>query len=313
MKIYHSIENFKAKNPVVTIGTFDGVHRGHQQVIKELIRIAKENNGESVVFTFYPHPRLVVNPDDNSLRLLNTLEEKKKLFAKIGLDHLVVFPFTKEFSKMDYSDFVKNILVGQMNMAHLVVGYDHKFGHKRKGGFDFLEQCAQKLGFGISKLEVLESDATNISSTKVREALLEGNLVRANKFLGYQYALDGHVVKGNQIGRTLDFPTANIEVFDVHKLIPAEGVYVVRVSVGDRNEYQGMLNIGTRPTIQSNEDHKSIEVNIFDLNEDIYEEPITVLFETRIRSEKKFNSLDALKDQLYKDREYALNYFKIRE
>lgn len=305
MQVHYGLDNFNAKNTVVTIGTFDGVHRGHQSVILRLEQLARDVSGESVIFTFYPHPRLVVSPGEDTLRLLTTKDEKIVQLGRLGIDHLVIFPFTPEFAKLNYNEFVRNILVDKMNIKYLVVGYDHKFGRNRKGDFSSLQQLSKELNFRIEKLDALLIEDINVSSTKIRNALELGNIKRANHYLGYAYTLTGKVIEGIQLGRKLDFPTANIETLDEHKLIPGNGVYAVYIKVEDKI-HSGMLNIGTRPTITHNADHRSIEVHIFDFNNDIYKKNITLYFEDKIRDEKKFGGLDELRDQLYKDKIRAL-------
>jgi riboflavin kinase / FMN adenylyltransferase len=305
VKIHHDIISFKARKPVVTIGTFDGVHLGHQKVIARLREIAGSHGGESVIFTFYPHPRLITAPEEISLRLLTTLEEKKKLFEQSGIDHLIIFPFTKEFSQLTYSEFVEQILVEKMQTHCLVVGYDHRFGKNREGGFEYLQNCADKFGFEIEKLEVLLVDEAHVSSTHVREALEKGDVALANKFLGYRFTLHGKVVEGQRVGRKLGFPTANIEASDPHKLIPGYGVYAVEVLLSGK-KYGGMLNIGSRPTFNKNADNRSIEVHIFDFSGDIYNKEITLVFAGKIRNEQKFSGVEALTEQLKKDKIEAL-------
>lgn len=305
MKLHTNLNNFHAENPVVTIGTFDGIHLGHQKVILRLNEIAKKQKGESVIFTFYPHPRLVTSPNESNLRLLTTLKEKIKLFEKFGIDHLVVYPFNKEFSELTYSEFVKQILVDKMKTNCLVVGYDHKFGKNREGGFEYLKKCATQFNFKIERLDALSVDKENVSSTKVREALQIGNIKLANHFLGYHFTLHGTVVTGKQLGRKLGFPTANIEASDKHKIIPGYGVFAVKANVNDKN-YNGMLNIGTRPTFNKNADNRSIEVNIFDFTDDIYGQELTLTFIDKIRDEQKFDSIEMLVEQLKKDKKVAL-------
>lgn len=305
MKTHFDLNEFNAKNPVVTIGTFDGVHLGHQKVIERLNEYAGKYGGESVIFTFYPHPRLVTSPTETNLRLLTTLEEKKLYFAKAGIDHLVIFPFTKAFSELSYSEFVKNILVDQIKTHCLVVGYDHKFGKNREGGYEYLNQCAEKYNFKIEKLEPLLLNDIHISSTKIREALQAGNIKIANYYLGYEFSLHGTVIEGKRIGRKIGFPTANIESSDIHKLIPGYGVYAVEVMIS-REKYFGMLNIGSRPTFNQNADNRSIEVNIFDFDGDIYQKEITLVFVDKIRNEQKFDGVDSLVEQLKKDKIKAL-------
>ena len=306
MQIHYNVDNFVAVNPVVTIGTFDGVHLGHREVISELKRISALSGGDSVVFTFDPHPRIVIAPQEDSLRLLSTKKEKINLMEKIGIDHLIIYPFTGEFSKLSYNEFVKNILVGKMNIASLVVGYDHRFGQGRKGDFNSLELLSNTLNFKVEQLSELLVDNKVVSSTKIRLALEAGEISKANHFLGYRYQLSGKVIEGKQLGRKLGFPTANIETLDDHKLVPGDGVYAVFVQAGGKI-YKGMLNIGIRPTVNYNADHKSIEVHIFDFESDIYNSEITIYFVSKIRNEQKFSGIVELHEQLVKDRILALS------
>ncbi|HKI87973.1 MAG TPA: bifunctional riboflavin kinase/FAD synthetase [Draconibacterium sp.] len=305
VKVHRNLNHFEARNPVVTIGTFDGVHRGHQVVISRLQEFAREYNGETVIFTFYPHPRLVTSPEETNLRLLTTLEEKIQLFEGLGIDHLVIYPFTREFSQLSYSDFVKEILANQMKTHCLVVGYDHKFGKNREGGFEYLQKCAEKYNFKAERLDALSLDDTNVSSTKIRTALEEGNVKQANRYLGYEYTLHGSIVEGKRLGRKIGFPTANIEASDPHKLIPGYGVYAVKIMLKGKS-LKGMLNIGTRPTFNQNADKRSIEVHIFDFDGDIYNYEITLVFVDKIREEQKFSGVDALVEQLKKDKVTAI-------
>jgi len=305
VKIHHDLKNFRANNPVLTIGTFDGVHLGHQKVISRLKDFAAAYNGESVVFTFYPHPRLVTSPGETNLRLLTTREEKIQLFAESGIDHLIVYPFTKEFSKLTYNEFVKSILVEKIQTHCLVVGYDHKFGKNREGGFEYLKNCANEFGFKIERLEALAIGDLKISSTKIRAALQNGDVKKAGEYLGYKFTLHGSVVPGRKLGRSIGFPTANVEASDKHKLIPGYGVYAVRILLNNA-KYNGMLNIGTRPTFNQNADNRSIEVNIFDFDSDLYNKEITLIFEDKIRDEERFSGVEELVKQLKKDRVAAL-------
>jgi len=306
VQIHYNLDNFKAVNPVVTIGTFDGVHLGHREVISELKRISAISGGESVVFTFEPHPRIVIAPQEDSLRLLSTKNEKINLMEKIGIDHLVIYPFTIDFSKLSYNEFVRKILVGKMKISSLVVGYDHRFGQGRKGDFSSLELLSKELNFKVEQLSQLLVDSKVVSSTKIRMALEVGDVSKANHFLGYRYSLSGKVIEGKQLGRKLGFPTANIETFDNHKLVPCDGVYAVFVQTGERI-YKGMLNVGIRPTVNYNADHKSIEVHIFDFDSDIYNTEITLYFVMKIRDEQKFAGIVELHKQLVNDRTFALN------
>jgi len=279
MKIYHSLDHFNARSPVVSIGTFDGLHKGHQVILETLKKRAAEIGGESVVFTFYPHPRIVTSPAESNLRLLTTREEKTALFEKFGIDHLIIYPFDKQFAALNYQDFVKQFLVDKMGTKCLVVGYDHKFGKNREGSFEDLKRCANQYGFRIEKLNALSDSGENISSTKIRAALQQGEIAKANYYLGHTFSLN--------------------------KIIPGYGVYAVNIEIGGK-EYHGMLNIGTRPTFNKNADNRSIEVNIFDFNENIYGQKITLLFIDKIRDEKKFPGVEQLVQQLKKDKQTAL-------
>lgn len=309
VKIHTDLNSFHAQNPVLTIGTFDGVHLGHRKIIAALHDRAKSINGESVIFTFDPHPRKVVAPDEGNLRLLTTLDEKIALFEQCGIDHLIIYPFTPEFSQLTYEEFVEKVLVGQIHTKFLVVGYDHKFGKNRQGDFEFLKKCADHFDFQIEKLDVLLMNEANISSTKIREAIQQGDFKTANDCLGYKFMLHGTVVEGQKLGRKIQFPTANIEASDPDKIIPGHGVYAVHVNFQNQT-FQGMLNIGSRPTVNNNADHRSIEVHIFDFDSDIYGEQIELVFFRKLREEQKFPSLEALKDQLAKDRTETLDYFQ---
>ncbi len=305
VKLYTNLNQFKAIKPVVTIGTFDGVHLGHQKVILRLQDFARQHGGETVIFTFHTHPRLVTSADKHNLRLLTTLKEKINLFEKYGIDHLIIYTFDKHFSELSYSEFVEKILVEKIGTHCLVVGYDHKFGKNREGGFEYLKNCAEKYNFEIERLDALVVDEDSVSSTKIRNALQLGEIEKANQYLGYRFTLHGKVVEGKQLGRKLGYPTANIEASDKFKIIPGYGVYAVKVELGT-DEYNGMLNIGTRPTFNNNADNRSIEVNIFGFNEDIYGKEITLKFVKKIRDEQKFANIEMLVKQLDNDKEFAL-------
>ncbi len=289
---------------MVTIGTFDGLHKGHQLVINQLKELASNENGETVIFTFYPHPRIVTAPNETSLRLLTTKNEKIKLFEQFGVDHLIIYPFNEAFAALSYTDFVKTILVEKIHTYCLVVGYDHRFGKNREGGYEYLQKCAEKYGFKVHRTEALSVETDKVSSTKIRAALETGAIAKANQYLGYRFTLHGTVVNGKQLGRKLGFPTANIEASDKYKIIPGYGVYAVLIEIDDK-QYKGMLNIGTRPTFNNNADNRSIEVNIFDFAENIYGKSITLVFIDKIREEKKFAGVDALVEQLKTDKEVA--------
>ncbi len=304
MRVYHNLQDFQANRPVVTIGTFDGVHSGHRKVLDRLKKIASGIRGETVVFTFHPHPRQVVSPGEKNLRLLNTLDEKVELLRSSGIDHLVVYPFTGDFARLTYQKFVHDILVEKIKPSCVVVGYDHKFGHKREGDYNYLRECSEKYNFMIENLGVLLINEVNVSSTRIREALESGDVLLANKYLGYPYELHGRVIQGNRLGREMGFPTANIEAAEITKLIPGYGVYAVKIKLAD-SVYNGMLNIGTRPTFNHNADNRSIEVNIFGFDGILYGDRISLVFYAKIRNEIKFSGKEALIVQLHKDKETA--------
>jgi riboflavin kinase/FMN adenylyltransferase len=304
MKVYTKIEDFKnVKNPVVTTGTFDGVHLGHQKIISRLKDVASEEHGETVLLTFYPHPRMVLFPDDNELKLLNTQHEKIQLLENYGIDHLIIYPFSKEFSRLTSVEFVRNVLVNSIHTKRLVIGYNHHFGRNREGSFDHLKEFAPVYGFDVEEIPAKDIDHIEISSTKIRQALQAGEVEVAATYLGHTYSLSGKVVEGRQLGRTIGYPTANIFIEDKYKLIPADGVYAVKV-VHKGETYQGMLNIGNNPTIIGK--GRSIEVNMFDFDQNIYGDDATIYFIERLRDEVKFTSVDELKEALAKDKKNAL-------
>ena len=288
---------------VVTSGTFDGVHIGHQKILARVNEIAAKNNGQSVVLTFWPHPRLVLYPEQTDLKLLNTFEEKAELLKKSGIDHLVKVPFTKEFSEYSGEQFIREVLVEKIGTRKLVIGYDHRFGKNREGSFEYLKENAHDFGFEVEEIPAQDIDDVTVSSTKIRKALQEGHVDEAHHFLGDYYHITGKVVSGDKIGRSLGFPTANIYVENPYKLIPSEGVYAVTVEV-NASAYKGMLYIGKRPTL--NKTQLSIEVNIFDFGQDIYGDNIKVDFIKQIRADERFTSLDDLKAQLHRDRIEAM-------
>ncbi|MBW6483032.1 MAG: bifunctional riboflavin kinase/FAD synthetase [Vicingaceae bacterium] len=300
MKIYSNIQKFTAiNNAVITIGTFDGVHCGHNVIIEKLKKAAHQIGGETVVLTFFPHPRMVVFPDDNDLKLINTIEERTLLLEKAGIDHLIIHPFSKEFSRLSALDFVRDILVNKINAKKIIIGYDHRFGKNRAGDFKDLKNFGETYDFEVEEIPAQDIQQINISSTKIRTSLLSGEINAANQFLGYNYFLSGKVVEGEKIGRKIGFPTANIFVDNNYKLIPKNGVYAVKVEVKGIT-YKGMLNIGNRPTL--NGINQTIEVHIFDFNEFIYGEYITIHFVERIRNERNFKELNQLKNQLTLDK-----------
>lgn len=306
LKVHYQIENFTAKNIVLTMGMFDGVHLGHRTILKRLKQIALEKNSESLVLTFWPHPRLIIDPFIPHFYYLNTLNEKLELFQKTGIDHIVVLPFTKELSKLKANEFIEQVLIGKLNMSYLVAGFNHHFGNDRKGSIEDLKKCSKTYGFGVEKLDAFEIKGIDISSTKIRDLIKDGRVKMASQLLDYSYFILGNVIKGNRIGRTIGFPTANIQVRDKHKLIPGSGVYAVKIRM-DENEYKGMLNIGIRPTIDEKEKQKSIEVHILDFEQDIYNQEISVQFIQKIRDEQKFESIQALQWQLEKDKKNIIS------
>ena len=304
MKIYQGIEEFsRVKNPVATVGTFDGVHLGHRKIFLRMAEEAVAREGESIVVTFYPHPRLVIHPDSRNLKFINTQERKYQLIESAGIDHLVVLPFTREFSNQSSADFVRKYLVDCIGISKLIVGYDHHYGKDRHGGFNELKGLGKIHGFDVEEVGAEMVDGTAVSSTKIRKALQEGDVKQANRLLGYFYSISGKVVHGNRIGHKIGFPTANIELEDEYKLISAIGVYACLVEWKGRT-YKGMGNIGYRPTIEPGD--LTIEVHIFDFDEEIYGEVITIFFIDRIRNEKKFENLSALREQLICDKAKAL-------
>ena len=308
MKVHYGVENIEIKCPIVTIGSFDGVHLGHACVIQHLKEKAANIDGESVIISFEPHPREVLYPREKKIGILTTLEEKVTILEKYGVDHLIILKFTLEFAQQSYTDFVKKILIDKLKIKGLVVGYDHRFGKDRAGNFENLQELANKYGFFLEKEVVFEEDDVNVSSTKIRNALTVGDITTVNRFLGYLYSITGKVVYGHHLGHKIGFPTANIQVSDERKLLPAIGVYAVKVIIG-QEIFNGMLNIGIRPTV-SNDGQVSCEVYIFDFSQDLYGKTITINFINRIRGERKFNDIEELRAQLQKDQEKILKLLK---
>lgn len=303
MKIYEGLEGFEpVSNAVVTSGTFDGVHLGHQKILKRIREIARSIQGETVLITFWPHPRLVLHPHNHQLRLLSTFEEKANLLRQFGIDHLVTIPFTQEFSQMSSKEFIQQILIDRIQTRKLVIGYDHRFGKNREGSFEYLQQHSQEFGFELEEISREDVEEIGVSSTKIRKALESGDIRTANLYLGRPYELNGLVVKGQQIGRSIGFPTANIHVPNDYKLIPKDGVYAVEAKVEDQL-YKAMLNIGNRPTVDGTK--KTVETHLFDFQGDLYNKLITVYFRDFIREEQKFDGLEALKKQLIEDQKTA--------
>ena len=304
MKIYHQLADFHPPQySVVTSGTFDGVHLGHQKILGRLKELAARKQGETVLLTYWPHPRLILQPEDKSLRLLTTLSEKVKLLEEMGVDHLIILPFTKELSQMSSDEFIRDILLDKIQTKTLVIGYDHKFGKNREGSFEYLQSHSHLFGFAIEEISRQDVDDLGVSSTKIRTALAQGDIATANKYLGRPYDLSGQVVKGQQIGRSLGFPTANIQIAEDYKLLPRDGAYAVHAEVNSIR-YKAILNIGDRPTVDGQK--KTIEAHLIDFEGDLYGQELRVYFQEFLREEKKFESLDALKNQLVVDRERAI-------
>ena len=296
MKIYHSIEDFPSDvNTIVTIGTFDGVHKGHQIIINRINEIAKKKAMESVVLTFDPHPRHVIYPDNQELRLIHTLEEKIEALSKTGVQNLVLHKFTKEFSRTESVNFIRDFLVTKLNMKYMVVGFDHHFGKNRQGTFDNLIELSDAYGFKIEKIKPQNIGEVTISSTKIRNAILEGDCKKANAYLSANFSITGKVVQGNKIGSSIGYPTANIEIENQWKILPKNGVYAVKILLKNQ-QYFGMLNLGHRPSIS--DDSFAIEVHLFDFNATIYNEELKIEFIQRIRDEQQFSDLEKLKSQL---------------
>jgi len=326
LKIYNNLLDFKKlDNAIVTIGTFDGVHFGHQKIIKQLVEKAKSDKGESVILTFFPHPRMIIDPENQDLKMINTITEKAEILKTLGVDHLIITAFTRDFSNQLPEDYIKNILVNNIGTKHIIIGYDHRFGKDRSGNLDDLKAAGLHYGFSVE--EIMEQDIHDVavSSTKIRQALLAGDVSLANDYLGYPFSIFGRVIKGDKIGRTIGFPTANIFVEEIYKLIPGDGIYAVTVEIGSAlgveslvvdqlqtqdaklQTYKGMAYIGQRPTI--NGMTRNIEVNIFDFNQEIYGQDIKMNFLKFLRHDVKFTGLEALTVQLQKDKEATLDYF----
>ncbi|MDR3008711.1 MAG: bifunctional riboflavin kinase/FAD synthetase [Sphingobacterium sp.] len=315
MKIYRSLDDFSpVENAVVTIGTFDGVHIGHQKILAHLKEAAQKINGETILLTFFPHPRLIINPDDDSLRLINDIEEKVSQLGKVGIDHLIIIPFSRDFSNQTPEEYISNVLVGKLGTKKIVIGYDHHFGKDRKGTMGDLEQFASIFDYSVDEIPEQDINDIAVSSTRVREALIKGDIRTANLYLGYPFELTGTVIRGDQIGRTIGFPTANLQVHEPHKLIPAYGIYAVEVYIYNHiqnittGEYKeespvsiakGMGYIGTRPTVDGM--NRAIEISLFDFDQDIYGKTLRVKFLHFIRHDERFDSLEEMKAQIKAD------------
>ena len=311
MKIYNHIDEFEAiPNACVTIGTFDGVHIGHQKIISRLQEVATQHGGETVILTFFPHPRMILHPDDQNIKLISTLNEKAAKLAEHGIDHLIITPFTRDFSNLSPEEYIREILVNKIGIKQIVIGYDHRFGKDRKGGLEELQHFSADFTYMVEEIPEQDINDVAVSSTKIRNAILSGDVETANDFLGYPFQLSGKVIKGDQIGRTLGFPTANLFIEEAYKLIPSDGIYAVRLDIMNGNEpaeqVAGMAYIGDRPTI--NGMSRNIEVNMFDFNKDIYGRMIRMQFLKYLRGDQKFNSLDELKEQLKRDKKAARTF-----
>lgn len=323
MKIYHQLNEFKKlENATVTIGTFDGVHLGHQKIIKRLCEQAKNTGGQSVILTFFPHPRMIIDPENQDLKMINTIREKSDILANLGVDHLIITPFTRDFSNLSAQDYIKQILVDTIGTKHLIVGYDHRFGKDRKGGMADLLKLGEIYGYDVEQIAEQDIHDVAVSSTKIRTALLKGDVSLAKDYLGYYFSINGPVIKGDKIGRTLGFPTANIFVEENYKLIPSDGIYAVTIDIpADQPKntpstisnqkpttFKGMAYIGQRPTI--NGMTRNIEVNIFNFDTEIYGQKIKMNFMHFLRHDIKFTGLEALTAQLHHDKHQTLAFFE---
>lgn len=304
MKVYSSIQEASGiRNPVITVGTYDGVHKGHGKIIERLLRGAEEHQGESVILTFFPHPRMVLFPQDNDLKLLSTPQEKTDLLKKAGVQHLIIHPFTKDFSRLTAHEFIRDILVNQLHIKKIVIGYNHQFGRNREGTFEQLTEMSALHRFEVEEIPEQDVNHIAVSSTKIREALLKGEIKKAFDLSGHAYTLSGEVMRGKGLGKGLGFPTANISVAENYKLIPADGIYAVHVWVQNK-KHHGMLYIGNRPVLRGTS--KSIEAHLLEFDGDLYGQQITIEFRDRIRDDMNFNSLDDLTAQMKQDEQAAV-------
>ena len=310
MKVYYALEDFtQLQNAVVTTGTFDGVHIGHKKILEQLTETAISCQGESVLLTFHPHPRIVLQPDID-LKLLNTQQEKIELLKETGLDHLIIHPFTREFSRTKSMNFVRDYLVNRIGARKLVIGYDHHFGRNREGSFEHLKEFGPLYGFEVEEIAAEDVDHVTVSSTKIRKALSEGDTDTANEYLGYPYSLTGKIVSGDRIGKEMGFPTANLLIDDTLKLVPGDGIYAVDVEfpATPDERFQGVCNIGKRPTFGGK--LKTIETFILDFDREIYGEQMTIRFRKYLRSEEKFEGRSDLIEQMHKDVHEARIFFE---
>lgn len=300
MKVYHNIDDFvRLNNAVVTIGTFDGVHTGHRKIIADLKNLAAETGGETVLLTFFPHPRMILHPEDESIKMINTINEKAEMLEELGIDHLIITPFSRDFSNQTAEGYIRDVLVNKIGTKKIVIGYDHRFGKDRQGGLEDLQRLGPVYGFDVVEIPEQDIYEVAISSTRIREALLNGAIELANTFLSYPFFITGSVIRGDQLGRTIGYPTANIVIEEKYKLIPLDGIFAVKVKTGDVI-YKGMAYIGSRPTVNGHT--RNIEVNIFDFDKEIYNERIRMEFYNFVRDDMKFDSLDELKEQIRKDK-----------
>jgi len=305
LKIFNSIQEFTTNTPtIVTLGTFDGVHKGHKSILEKITSSSKNTGCESVLLTFFPHPRMVLQ-QNTDIKLLNTIKEKAMLLEQHGIDKLIIHPFDHAFSRLTAEEFVKNILVDKFMVRKIIIGYDHRFGRNRTADINDLIQYGEEYNFEVEQISALEINEVSVSSTKIRNALNAGYLETANRYLGYPYFLTGNVVKGKQLGRTIGFPTANINITESYKLIPDKGVYIVSSEIAGKTVY-GMMNIGNNPTVGGVAE--SIEVHFFDFNSDLYNQEIRVNIHYKIRNEIKFPSVNHLKEQLREDQKTSLEY-----
>ena len=306
MRVHQSVEKYDHKEhlSVLTIGTFDGVHIGHQKIIERLNQVKSQDFERSMILTFYPHPRMVLD-QSNDIKMLTTMEEKTYLLEKFGLDDLIIEPFTKEFSRLSALDFVRNILVSQLNIKKLVIGYDHHFGKNREGNFEQLSEYGELYDFQVEEISAQEIESVSVSSTKIRKAIENGDMEKANKYLGYNYLLTGEIITGQGIGRKINFPTVNLHIAEDYKLIPHKGVYIVRANFNEKSVF-GIMNIGFRPTVGGK--GQTIEIHLLDFKEDLYGSNMQIEVLKRLRDEKKFESIQELAEQISKDEKSARNW-----
>jgi riboflavin kinase/FMN adenylyltransferase len=307
LKIFHSIKDFSSpKKTILTLGTFDGVHIGHKKILEKVIQHTADEKYESLVLTFFPHPRMILQ-ERSEIKLLNTISEKVNLLEQLGIQNLVIHPFDETFSRLTAEEFVKTVLVEQFKIHKIIIGYDHRFGRNRTADINNLIEFGEKYGFEVEQISAQEINAISVSSTKIRNAIQEGNILLANKYLGYDYFLTGTIIKGKQLGRTIGFPTANLKIEEDYKLIPLKGVYIVSSQINEQMVY-GMMNIGVNPTVGG--EHLSVEIHYLNFDADLYDQKISVSILKRLRDEEKFDSLSLLKVQIKKDQTQTLSYIE---